>query len=449
MSTLTFYFGQDAWLLAQQGASSSHEDTVLLVVTSPTRTIDKETLCLFGAGRVSKDGIERWSPQLSLLLQPHSKIKMWHKSALTETTSARRCLVVLCLASAFTLMLCRPVAAFGHATIGRQSLGVSSFDGVGLNRPSALVSAGGVVANSNSAETKKQRRRTVTLLFAASNDLDIGVFDPFNTNVMKGWDELSDRDQVLITVPDSHRVEDSNNNGGLAAPLAALSVVNMAVAERASAAGGVVSQGMYNPDTFRPVCSASDGFYRFLQSTTRAVVGDESFVEYGPLIAGGLLRVRLELCVVESFFNEAVGPFIKQNGLNWILPLHETVETFIAGTIFALATTFILVGSTKLISVIALYGDVFIGGPCRLFGGFFFDRALGKPVTLDVGIGPWKKRLVGPPDAPSSAEDESGSGDLSGLENLAPTQIPVAAVSGVVKYLGEGSKVCSGSCQHM
>ena len=55
--------------------------------------------------------------------------------------------------------------------------------------------------------------------------------------------------------------------------------------------------------------------------------------------------------MVESFFNEAVGPFIKQNGLNWILPLHEAVETFIAGTIFALATTFILVGSTKLISV--------------------------------------------------------------------------------------------------
>mmetsp|Transcript_3205 Transcript_3205/g.9184 ORF Transcript_3205/g.9184 Transcript_3205/m.9184 type:complete len:410 (-) Transcript_3205:152-1381(-) len=370
---------------------------------------------------------------------------MWHTSALVETTSsARRCLVILCLASASTLMLCRPVAAFGHVSIGRQSLGVSSFDGVGLNRPSASVSAGGVVANSNSAETEKQRRRTATLLFAASDDLDMGVFDPFNANVMNGWDDLSDRDQVLITVPDSldihHRVEDSNN-GGLAAPLFALSVVNMAVAERASAAGSVVSQGMYNPDTFRPVCSASDGFYRFLQGATRAVVGDESFVEYGPLIAGGLLRVRLELCVVESFFNEAVGPFIKQNGLNWILPLHETVETFIAGTIFALATTFIMVGSTKLISVIALYGDVFIGGPCRLFGGFFFDRALGKPVTLDVGVGPWKKRLVGPPDAPSSAEDGSGSGDLSGLENLSPAQIPVVAVSGVVKYLGEGSKI--------
>ena len=116
------------------------------------------------------------------------------------------------------------------------------------------------------------------------------------------------------------------------------------------------------------------------------MVGDENFSEYGPLIAGGLLRIRLELCVVESFFNEAVGPFIKENGLRWILPFHETVETFLAGTIFALATTFILVGSTKLIQIIAFYGDLIVGGPCRLFGGFFFDRARGEPVTLDVSF---------------------------------------------------------------
>ena len=365
---------------------------------------------------------------------------MWQSKS-TSASSHRRCLVIMCLASASTILLCRPVAAFGHSSIGRQTLGVSSFDGVGLNRPSASVSSGVVLNSSNRGDMRS--RRTASLLFAAStDDMDIGVFDPFNANVIDGWNELSDRDQVLITTPNSLDFDSNDNSGGLAAPLAALSVVNMAVAERASAAESVVSQGMYNPDSFKPVCSASDGFYRFLQGATRAVVGDESFVEYGPLIAGGLLRVRLELCVVESFFNEAVGPFIKQNGISWILPLHETVETFIAGTIFALATTFIMVGSTKLISVIALYGDVFIGGPCRLFGGFFFDRALGKPVTLDVGIGPWKKRLVGPPDAPSSNEEGSaGGGDLSGLENLSPTQIPVVAVSGVVKYLGEGSKV--------
>merc|ERR1719159_2021345 len=86
-----------------------------------------------------------------------------------------------------------------------------------------------------------------------------------------------------------------------------------------------VDMSKLTPQNFQPVCPASDGLYRFLQITTESVVGKESFVEYGPLIAGGLLRVRLELCVVESFFNEAVGPFIQQNGVSWILPLHETV----------------------------------------------------------------------------------------------------------------------------
>ena len=90
------------------------------------------------------------------------------------------------------------------------------------------------------------------------------------------------------------------------------------------------------------VCPASDGFYRFAQGTVTSVVGPAAFKEYAPLIAGGLLRVRLELCVVESFFYEAIIPFIKKNGLSWVLPLHETVETFLAGTVFAVASNFIL-----------------------------------------------------------------------------------------------------------
>ena len=51
-----------------------------------------------------------------------------------------------------------------------------------------------------------------------------------------------------------------------------------------------ISMGDFNPDNFKPVCPASDGFYRFLQGTTEAIVGEDQFVEYGPLIAGGLLR---------------------------------------------------------------------------------------------------------------------------------------------------------------
>jgi hypothetical protein len=166
---------------------------------------------------------------------------------------------------------------------------------------------------------------------------------------------------------------------------AALPLTTLAGAADA-ASNELVSKGSLNPANFNPICPASDAVYRGLQGTTQAIVGDEAFVEYGPLIAGGLLRIRLELCVVESFFNEAVGPFIEKNGYGWILPIHETVESFLAGTVFSLATTFILVGSTKIISVLFTYVDVFIGIPCRLFGGFFFDRARGRPVTLDLGV---------------------------------------------------------------
>ena len=94
-----------------------------------------------------------------------------------------------------------------------------------------------------------------------------------------------------------------------------------------------LDSSVLDPSNFQPVCAASDSFYRFAQSLVLGVVGPESYKEYAPLIAGGLLRVRLELCVVESFFYEAIIPFVKENGLSWVLPLHETVETFLAGTV--------------------------------------------------------------------------------------------------------------------
>mmetsp|Transcript_11521 Transcript_11521/g.23771 ORF Transcript_11521/g.23771 Transcript_11521/m.23771 type:complete len:360 (+) Transcript_11521:52-1131(+) len=196
----------------------------------------------------------------------------------------------------------------------------------------------------------------------------------------------------------------------------------------------------FDPSTFVPVCAASDGLYRGLQGTAQAVVGRENFVEYGPLIASGLLRVRLELCVVESFFNEAVGPFIAQNGLSWVLPLHETVETFLAGTVFAIATTFILVGSTKILTVIITYVDFFIGGPLRLFGGFFFDRARGKPVILDVGFGPFKTRVIGPKDA--EGNDEKSNFDYAvNFGEISPQNLPVVFISGGSKLVGQTIKL--------
>jgi hypothetical protein len=215
-----------------------------------------------------------------------------------------------------------------------------------------------------------------------------------------------------------------------AVPLTTLASSAIAVSSR-----DLLSAGNLNPANFNPVCPASDAFYRGLQGSTQAIVGDEAFVEYGPLIAGGLLRIRLELCVVESFFNEAVGPFIEKNGLSWILPIHETVETFLAGVVFSLASTFILVGSTKIVSVIITYVDLFLGLPSRVFGGFFFDRARGKPVTLDVGFGSFKKRVIGP------EEPVEGETVAMKQEDKGPVAFLVIFASGAVKYFGEISGV--------
>jgi len=200
-----------------------------------------------------------------------------------------------------------------------------------------------------------------------------------------------------------------------------------------------LSSGSFDPNSFVPVCPASDGLYRILQGSAKTIVGPESFQEYGPLIASGLLRVRLELCVVESFFNEAVGPFIRQNGISWVLPLHETVETFLAGSVFALATTFILVGSTKILTVILTYADFLIGAPLRFFGGYTFDRARGKPITLDIGFGPFKQRLIGPKDDGTTAKgDDEWTVDFS---DTGPGDIAAIFLSGTVKFLGTIIKV--------
>ena len=131
---------------------------------------------------------------------------------------------------------------------------------------------------------------------------------------------------------------------------------------------GVPELAAFDPATFAPVCVASDALYRTAQGSVNLLVGPDVYKEYAPLIAGGLLRLRLELCVVESFFTEAIVPFVRDKGLSWVLPFHETVETFLAGTIFALALNFILVGSTKIVQVVVTYVDFFLGMPTRFLG---------------------------------------------------------------------------------
>lgn len=154
--------------------------------------------------------------------------------------------------------------------------------------------------------------------------------------------------------------------------LIALPLIFYALCGSPTAADAIDSAALstvFDPAQFQPVCPASDGVYQFLKLIANGLVGKENVVEYGPLIASVLLRVRLELCVLESFLYEAVVPFVQKKGLSWVLPLHETVETFLAGTIFAVASNFILLGSTKILSVLFIYLDALTGMPARFVGG--------------------------------------------------------------------------------
>lgn len=299
---------------------------------------------------------------------------------------------------------------------------------------------------------KKAKRQSAFLGMNLDDDFVSGAtFRTLPQQLQMVDEELTaiDADDVRYTTSTTERSVDVSSAIASTAATASTALVILATTtsfpSSALAASSSFSMGDMDPQSFQPVCPASDVFYRFLQGTTQAVVGEKSFLEYGPLIAGGLLRIRLELCVVESFFKEAVGPFIEQNGYAWILPIHETVETFLAGTIFALAATFILVGSTKILTVISTYADFFVGFPMRVLGGFAFDRARGKPVTLDVGIGPFKTRVVGPPekkDEQGNALSAAAAGDADNnllvekLDN--PLVLIVIAVSGALKVLGQG-----------
>jgi len=153
-------------------------------------------------------------------------------------------------------------------------------------------------------------------------------------------------------------------------------------------ATGTGIEALFDPSTFSPVCVASDAIYRQTQNLVLFVVGSDTYQEYAPLIAGSLLRVRLELCVVESFVTEAIVPFVKENGLNWVLPRTETVETFLAGTIFAVALNVVFVGSSKILSVVVTFVDFFVGLPARLLAAIPVPRDADGKVDAKLLGGP-------------------------------------------------------------
>uniref|UniRef100_A0A7S2XAP8 Uncharacterized protein n=1 Tax=Lotharella oceanica TaxID=641309 RepID=A0A7S2XAP8_9EUKA len=138
--------------------------------------------------------------------------------------------------------------------------------------------------------------------------------------------------------------------------------------------GGAQSGDLFN---FNPVCPASDGVFRLGQRTAVALAGDQNVDDYRPLINDVLIRVRTELCVLESFMRETALPFIQKKGVGWILPVHETSETYVAGVVFVVGANFILLGSTKILAILSIYHDILLGLPSRAFGGFLEFAARG------------------------------------------------------------------------
>ena len=102
-------------------------------------------------------------------------------------------------------------------------------------------------------------------------------------------------------------------------------------------------------------------------------------------------QVRTELCVLESFGRETAVPFLQQKGVAWVLPLHETSETYLAGVVFMVGANFILLGSTKVVAILAIYHDLVLGLPARQVSGR----------SRSISISPATPRLARRPDSDS------------------------------------------------
>ena len=171
----------------------------------------------------------------------------------------------------------------------------------------ACVTAFSIPSSSKSSFIRSRAKSNTAIQACENDEAFTKIFDPLNTQEKYDLDWSNEfrnadrsRNNRSITSSDADTTHALSPLGVSAALVTAATALGPSAA---NAAKVPLSSGEFNPDNFRPVCPTSDGIYRFAQSTTQSLVGPDNFVEYGPLIAGGLLRVRLELCVVESFFN--------------------------------------------------------------------------------------------------------------------------------------------------
>lgn len=200
--------------------------------------------------------------------------------------------------------------------------------------------------------------------------------------------------------------------------------LGLSLANAAAAQPGVMDM---TPETFRPVCPTSDGFYGFGKGAADSLLGAEG-AEYRPLAIEALLRVRLEICVLESFVYEAVIPFVQRKGVGWILPFHESIDTVIAGTVFAIALNFILFGTTKILSVLGIYHDFLLGAPLRLVGYAILPERKKREPAPFIQIN-WPGTTT-----PQDLEEEEEKAAADDPKEAPP--LPLAVFGGVCKGYG-------------
>ena len=103
------------------------------------------------------------------------------------------------------------------------------------------------------------------------------TFDPFHFSTTTNKWEL----QSSFPTADTNKRGSSRTAAGIAAVAGALVPVTLAANQAIAAAAPVVDQftsikkAIPTPETFQPLCPASDGFYRILQSTAAATIGPE------------------------------------------------------------------------------------------------------------------------------------------------------------------------------
>uniref|UniRef100_A0A0G4HB12 TRP C-terminal domain-containing protein n=1 Tax=Chromera velia CCMP2878 TaxID=1169474 RepID=A0A0G4HB12_9ALVE len=338
---------------------------------------------------------------------------MWGPTKMRRRRSDRLFLKPLWLCACL-LFAVNPVRSFTHVRSLRSSL-VDSGERLGGVRlkPSAAVSRKGrgdgfkslgsldgvprPCAQNGGTQSYKNRREGMCIAYSVQDDREGGPGSSSSSfvaelggkglSILKGEDGGSANEKEATGDPGEEKGETLPENVRSTVG-ALLAVLILAFAGSFCISSGVrnlnvavdaaneVTGSVFDPKNFSPVCGASDNFYRALQGAVISIAGQEAYEQFGPLIAGALLRIRLELCVLESFFYEALVPFIREKGLSWVLPAKETPETFLAGTVFSLASNFVLIGSTKALAVLATYLDFFVGVPLRLVGGGF--SKLGK-----------------------------------------------------------------------